>query len=207
LRSKRVKRVVHDLFGLFVYVASVSSLACILLVTQIPPKYARKWYYVAIPLFFLEIVSFRMWNEPSRWLQATSIFISIIILCFCSLISLKLGLIMGLDKANARARKSVGRLKAFDPKAILSLTNKAVMLVGGMGIPTIPILLPFLPPVFALPCVTIIIVILIATMLWRFRSQTYGQAPDLRFEIDLRSLLVLFVLTLSAWFVVWIWYV
>jgi hypothetical protein len=162
---------------------------------------------VAWALLILEITSFGMWYRSSTLLlQGVSIALSVVTICFCSLISFKLAVIFGLERGAKSVPRVASRLKKFDPKVLLRITNKAVTYSAGTTVPVI-LTSAFLPPLYVLPVVTVGLVALSFTILWRLGSQTPSDTHVIRFKRNLQCFLVLCLLTCAILFVSWTWYI
>jgi hypothetical protein len=195
----------YSAFVLVSEAASLSTLLCLLLAYLMPREYRTKWLKLAVPLFLIGFIVYDMWNQSSAILQGASVFLSVIILSFCMLISFKLAHILGLSKARALPRRSHARGK-FDPRAALSISNRAVKYASEVAIPAIlPLVL--LPFSLAAPVGIAGLITLLFTVFWRIGSQTPASALDVKFRRDLRCLLILCLMICSLLSIYLFWWI
>jgi len=144
-----------------------------------------------------------MWDQSSASLRSASVFLSIVLLFFSSLASLRLMVISGLDKSTLliRSRKVA---KRFEPQPILKLVHKAVQFMAAVAVPFLLAALALERP-YALPMTTAGFLILVGTIFWKFRSEVSLDLGS-RFDRELQCLLILSLLSCSTLFIDWISY-
>jgi hypothetical protein len=194
----------HIVFDFLSEAASVSSLLVLLAALSILPQYRARWVKLAFPLFIAGLVVYGMWKQPSEITQALSVFMSVVILSFSMMISLKVAHILGLDRARS-PRKMSGARGKFDPKTAVTVSDRAVRIAEGLALPAIISSVALLPVSLAAPVIIAALVILLLTVFWRIGAQTPKMPLDVRFRQNLRcfSILCLTMCLLLSFVLFW----
>jgi len=191
-------------FALLSEAAFASALVSVLLVYEIPSRQRGKWLNATLVLFFVAFLSYEMWGQRSSVLQAFSVFLSVVLVSLCSLISFKLAFLSGLRRARSSVSGTV-RSGDFSPDSMLHTTRNWVMVTGAIAGSFVAGLIFLLPRLYGLTIATVGFTVLLCTMLWNLRSDIPLTRPEARFKRDLSSLIILMLLSSSVFFVCWVW--